>query len=190
MRVGQGGIKMPEDTGMDSGSETNERVIFRETQRFAQPWIWVIVLLVAGGAWFMAVYGFFADDSAGAHSTPHWLILIIWLLFGCGLPILFLTSALVVEVRPDGIHYRYYPFHRGFHEIATSEIESVQARTYRPIMEYGGWGIRSSWGGKGKAYNVSGNEGVQVELVNGKSILFGSQKAGEFAAAVNSLMRV
>jgi hypothetical protein len=36
----------------------------------------------------------------------------------------------------------------------------------------------------GLAYNVSGNRGVQLELVNGKSILIGSQRAGELALAI------
>jgi hypothetical protein len=34
------------------------------------------------------------------------------------------------------------------------------------------------------AYNVSGKEGVQLELANGKRILIGSQRAEELARAI------
>jgi hypothetical protein len=40
-------------------------------------------------------------------------------------------------------------------------------------MEYGGWGIK--YGKMGKAYNVSGNRGVQLEFTDGKRLLIGSQ---------------
>jgi len=38
---------------------------------------------------------------------------------------------------------------------------------------------------KGKAYNVSGNRGVQLELLNGGRILIGSQKPEELVKAIN-----
>jgi hypothetical protein len=59
-----------------------------------------------------------------------------------------------------------------------------EARTYRPILEYGGWGIRYSPFGQGCAYNVSGNRGVQLELADGQRILIGSQRAEELARAI------
>jgi hypothetical protein len=37
------------------------------------------------------------------------------------------------------------------------------------------------------AYNVSGNRGVQLELVSGKRILIGSQQAEELAAAIEAV---
>ena len=61
------------------------------------------------------------------------------------------------EVRRDSLYYRFYPFHISIHRIACEDIKAVKARTYRPIMEYGGWGIR--WSRRGKAYNVYGNRG-------------------------------
>ncbi len=57
---------------------------------------------------------------------------------------------------------------------------------YRPILEYGGWGIR--YGLRGRAYNVSGNRGLRVELTNGKHILFGSAKPEELKLALDNMM--
>jgi TATA-box binding protein (TBP) (component of TFIID and TFIIIB) len=42
--------------------------------------------------------------------------------------------------------------------------------------------------GAGKAYNVSGNKGVQLVFKNGKKLLIGSQKADELAKAIESVM--
>ena len=54
--------------------------------------------------------------------------------------------------------------------------------TYRPIMEYGGRGIR--FGRQGMAYNVGGNRGVKIKLKNGKQALVGSQKPEELQRAL------
>jgi hypothetical protein len=49
-------------------------------------------------------------------------------------------------------------------------------RKYNAIAEYGGWGWRLGLFGKGTAYNISGNEGLQLEFINGKKLLIGTQK--------------
>jgi hypothetical protein len=61
-------------------------------------------------------------------------------------------------------------------------VKSHEVITYSPLRDYGGWGIR--YGSKGKAYNVSGNRGVRLELSNGKRLLFGSQRPEELSEAV------
>jgi len=93
-------------------------------------------------------------------------------------------------VRDDGVYIRFHPIHRAFRGFLWQEIESLEARTYRPIREYGGWGIR--FGAGGKAYNVSGNRGLQLTFRGGrtKHVLIGSQRAEELAMAVESARRI
>jgi hypothetical protein len=172
---------------MDSDMIRENEVIIREVQRFKQRWIWPLVLVAAGAAWIAAIIHFLVGDSAAKGRMPDVLMVFIWLLIGIGLPLLFITIMLVVEVRPDGLYYRFYPFHLSFHDIPYGNIKTVEARTYRPVREYGGWGIRFSKR-NGKAYNMSGDRGVQLELTNGKRVLFGSQKADELAAAIRQRM--
>ena len=51
-----------------------------------------------------------------------------------------------------------------------------------PIREYGGWGIR---GFRSKrAYNVTGDRGVELTLVDGRKVGIGSRRAGELADAI------
>lgn len=171
---------------MESGTVHGERTVYREVQRLSQWWVWLLVAAGSASAWYAFVYQVITGREVGDRPAPDWLVALIWLLAGLGLPLLIVSARLVVEVRGDGLYFRYHPFHRRSHHIAFGEIEKAEARSYRPILEYGGWGIR--WGRGGKAYNVKGNRGVQLELASGKRILFGSQKAEELAAAITSLM--
>lgn len=167
---------------MEVKMEQGGEAAYREVQRLSQLWVWLLVVAGSAFAWYAFVYQVIVGSEVGNRRAPDWLVVIIWLLVGLGLPLLICSSRLVVEVRGDGLYFRYYPFHRRFHRIAFEEIAKVEARTYRPILEYGGWGIR--WGRGGKAYNVSGKRGVQLELTNGSRILFGSQRADELAGAI------
>jgi hypothetical protein len=85
-----------------------------------------------------------------------------------------------------GLYFRYFPFHLSFHRIAAEEISGFQPCTYNPIRDYGGWGIR--FGRKGKAYNVSGDRGVQIELAKEKHLLIVSQRPEELVEALTSIL--
>lgn len=50
-------------------------------------------------------------------------------------------------------------------------------REYKPILEYGGYGIRYSF--SGKAYNVRGKMGLQLKFKDGGKLLIGTQKMEE-----------
>jgi hypothetical protein len=82
---------------------------------------------------------------------------------------------------------RFFPFHRNFKRFAFEDFGEYYAREYRPLLEYGGWGIRC--GKNGKAYNVSGKKGLQIIFKNGKKLLIGSQNPEELVAAIDSVVR-
>lgn len=107
-----------------------------------------------------------------------------WIVLGILLATALLLYAmrLSVQVDSESIRINFFPIWKK--TIPLAEILRWQARTYRPILEYGGWGIRYSPFGKGWAYNIRGNEGVQLELANGQRILIGSQRAEELARAI------
>jgi len=54
------------------------------------------------------------------------------------------SLCLKTEVRADGIYLKMWPLHRSFRRIPWAKIERYEAKQYRPIREFGGWGIR--WG--------------------------------------------
>lgn len=159
----------------------NDRpILYREEQRFTQPWIWA-VLAVPGA---LLLWGLFRqavlNRPFGNNPAPTWLLGAVVAFFGL-LLVLFAVLRLTVEVRESVLSVRFFPLLRK--EIPLAEIAECEARAYRPIREYGGWGIKYGFK-RGWAYNVRGNRGVQLRLRNGKKILVGSQRAEELAAAI------
>lgn len=159
---------------------------FREVQRFRQIWVLYPVLAVAGFMWYGAVQQFLFDRPLGNNPPPDIVMLVSLLIFGIGLPALFMSMRMITEVREDGIYVRFVPFHMRFQRFGFDEISKCYARTYRPILEFGGWGVRYSLRG-GKVYNVKGKEGVQLLKSDGKKLLIGSQRPEELCGAVYSL---
>jgi hypothetical protein len=109
-----------------------------------------------------------------------------------GFGILFIShliffTRLVTQVNAHGLFIRFIPFHFWTKEIDLKDVKHIEAKQYRPILEYGGWGIRMGW--KKKAYNVYGNKGVELLLKNDKKLLIGSQRAEELAKAIKSILK-
>ena len=160
-------------------------IIFREQQRFKQWWLWLLVYGITTLMWWAFFQQIIRGRSWGTTPAPNWLIWLMWPVFGLGLPALFHTMTLIVEVRPSRVEIRYRPFVN--RSIALSDIEQVTARTYKPIEEYGGWGIRG-WSGQRIAYNVSGDQGVELLLRDGRSVMIGSQQPETLALAITAQM--
>jgi hypothetical protein len=172
---------------------------FREEQRFRQPWLWVLLFGCALGGLFGAgtfIHGMirqfiYGQPWGGRPMSDTGLAVVGAVAILCclsaavGAPWLLYAVRLVAEVRDDGLYVRFFPF-RG-RTIAFDRIRHCEARTYRPILEYGGWGIR--WGLRGKAYNVSGNRGVQLDIAGEGRLLIGSQRADELARAIQARIR-
>ncbi len=166
--------------------EKFETLSFQEVQQFRQDWLWVILAFSTVMVVTTTGFSIILDILSENWSNETIFLLAIVILFGFGLPLFFYRLKMITDVRKDGIYIRFFPFSR---KILFSELKSYVARTYRPIGEYGGWGVRCNWGGKGMAYNVSGNRGVQLELTSGKRILIGSQKPDELVRAIDAAMR-
>ena len=162
-------------------------VIFREGQHFRQLWLWALVLLFPALCAYALIQQVFLDKPFGNNPASDSLLIGSAVVFGLGFPLLFLVAKLTTEVREDGLYLRFVPFHRSFRKIAWEDLARYEVRTYRPLRDYGGWGIR--YGSQGKAYNVRGNRGVQLHLSNGKRLLIGSQRPEELAEALDLAMR-
>ena len=162
----------------------NEEILFHEVQRSRQWWLWLLAIVVTAGAWYSFIGQIILGNAAGDQPAANHLIWIIWLLAGIVLPALFLVLRLDVTVRSDRIDIRYFPIFRRTY--SRKEVLSAQARIYRPLADYGGWGVR--WSPvNGWAYNPSGNAGVQLQLADGRKLLIGSQRPNELQAAIETM---
>ncbi len=151
---------------------------FREVQKFRQPWLWAILLaplcVVGWGAYQQLVlHRPWGDkpmpDNGLVMLCAALALFLLW----------FYSVRLVTEVRDTELILHFVLLWRK-KIISLGEIRSVEAVQYRPIRDYGGWGVRRSLAGW--AYNVSGNRGVQLKFWTGPEILIGSQRPEELAA--------
>lgn len=167
------------------------KVILREEQRWRSAWaVW---LLAPAGLFLTGVFGYaiFRQVFCDAPFDPRPLVsiaigiyIVLMALLGCSLLWLAVSGGLITEVREDALYVRHYPLTR-WHCFPYKHITHCEARHYRPVAEYGGWGVRYGFLGGGKAYNVSGNEGVQLEFADGTKLLIGSLLANEVATAID-----
>jgi len=161
-------------------------IIFHEEQKFSS-YLSIPIIIVMTLA--VGISGFSLREMIYEQSLRNILPFLLLIIAGIVIPvtigILFLTLKLQTIVRPDGLYVRFFPIHINYKKFTTEDLSEYYAIRYRPIIEYGGWGIK--WGKLGKAFNVSGNWGLQLILKNGKRLLIGSQKADELAAAIESL---
>jgi hypothetical protein len=157
-------------------------MVFEEKQGMMRHW-WIILPLLLPTI-IISLAGMKADDAAKAEIFAS-----LWTIVWVDALILFLFNMMRLYSRIDGngVSFRYVPFIRQ-RSYNWNDIEKVWVRKYKPITEFGGWGIKSiNRAKKGIAYNVWGNKGLQLELKNGKKILIGTQKADEMAAFLKRL---
>jgi Family of unknown function (DUF6141) len=107
--------------------------------------------------------------------------LIGWTVFTTLIYVRLITVRLVTAVRSDSIIVSMRGLWRS-HSIPISDIRSIKAITYDALADYGGYGMRS--GQNGKAYIADGDEGVQLGLTTGGTVLVGSRRSREVADAI------
>ena len=146
---------------------------FYETQQFRQLWVWTIILLVM-----------FALITPIFFGVIGIILSIVLVSFSFGFIFLFWKMKLITTIKEDGINIIFVPFTNFI--IPFSKIKYYKIREYRPIIEYGGWGIR--FNKSGKAYTVCGTTGLQISLLNGKEILIGTQRPDPILESLNKKM--
>ena len=158
-----------------------EQVLFEESQRLNQWWIWTIILGVLGISIYAKIKTVQFNESL-FNGSDFSLIIPIFLL-----PALFYFLMLKTRIEENGIFVRFFPFHLKGIFIAWDQLETCSVRTYSPLGEFGGWGIKYGLGGAGKAYNVSGNQGLQLVFKDGSRLLIGTQKPQEIQDIINKM---
>lgn len=162
--------------------------MFDEIQRFRQRWLWLLLIIISITS--IAIFGYGVveqlvfgrpwgdrpiSDISLLITSAAVIAFILLMLY------LFYVLRLITHVDAKGIYIRFYPFPGK--RIDYPKVESCKARTYRPLAEYGGWGIK--YGRSGKAYNICGKRGAQLVMKDGKRILIGSQHADELSRTIN-----
>ncbi len=145
-----------------------------------------MMLVVTG----LTLSGLVIGSTAGEDSDPMQMGgMVIGIALNIALVALFLFANLKTEMTTAGISVRFFPFHLSAKHFSWDEISKAEVRRYDPLSEYGGWGIKGAFFSNGKAYNVSGNMGLQLEFNDGKRLLIGTQKPDEIQAKLLDMQK-
>ncbi len=95
---------------------------------------------------------------------------------------LLILSFLYVRIEKESIIVRFVPFHLKPKVYLWADIESLELRKYKPLREFGGWGIKGTK--NNKAFNVSGDIGLQITFKSGKKLLIGTAEPQKLELAL------
>jgi hypothetical protein len=140
-------------------------------------WVWPIIV----GSFIAAAFAVWQDRSATPTAigvTSALLLvgpLIFWALVG-RLHVRVTHTSLVIGFGHLPLIQKHIPF---------SDIAEIEPVKYRPIVEFGGWGIRWGFGGK-RAWTIRGNRAVRLKLRSGKLFYVGSEDPEQLAERIRT----
>lgn len=143
-----------------------DAVLYRE--RTPYPW-WARAILwsaVAGGA----LATLLVDQDGG--TTPAARVGTAAGLLALGVAFELLLGGLLVEVRPEGLRFGLGNARLLRGRIAWNDIARLESVRYRPIREFGGWGLRGTR--RRRAWTARGDRAVVLHLVDGREVWLGS----------------
>jgi len=149
-------------------------------------WVWGLMGVLMLMYTYAALRQWYGPGSWGNNRTPDWMLGVVLFLLLL-VPVFVLMMKLETRLDAHGISFRFFPLHRKWQKYSWAEVERAWVRKYRPIAEYGGWGVRGLPGANSRAYSMSGDYGIQVVLKNGKHLLVGTQNALEAKQALERL---
>lgn len=159
----------------------SQQVYYRDVQYMRNvSWVMLLIIGIAGMMWWGFFQQILLGKPWGSKPASDFWMWILWLIFGIGFPLSFYWMRLIVEVREEHLYIRFVPISRM--EIPVTQIKTATTRTYSPLGEYGGWGIRGL--SSRRAYSISGNRGVQLELIDGRIVMIGSDKPEALEMAI------
>lgn len=158
-------------------------IVFYEQQRIKSVWVWLLLLSMNILFISALVARLFFNLSVGAKPVNTTELIIITSLSAL-LTLVFCLLRLQTVITANGIYVRLYPVHFKYRRLPWSSINKCFVRSYKPLAEYGGWGIR--YGFTGKAYNLSGNKGIQIIFNDNRKLLIGTQTPQEAEAAITT----
>ncbi len=170
------------------------RLYFKEEQRFNQWWLKLIlfgsVLVTLGPMYYGTIMQFSTGEPWGDKPMSDTGVLVMdiitTIILAAAIYLIFGTR-MVIEIKSNGVYVRFKPFLTKEKFFPAESIEKYEVRKYKPIADYGGWGVK--YGRKGIVYNVSGNMGLELWLKGNKKIMIGTQRPEAIKRAMNKMMK-
>ncbi|MGF1925789.1 MAG: hypothetical protein ACQUHE_16560 [Bacteroidia bacterium] len=162
---------------------------FEEKQVLKLWWLYILLgleTIVMGSILFLSKHSITLQEAKETYFAPIWALLLPY-----AIVYVVTKNVFTLKIEHLGVTYRYWPFTKS-KTVSWNQIEHIYLRKYDALAEYGGWGMRYRLWFKfrDKAYIFNdGNVGLQIELNDGKKILFSTSKPDELNLFLINLKR-
>ena len=162
--------------------ENTDRVLFEETQKNAYLVGSMLVLSILFGVVGVIQVAF--HERLGTHPAPNSLLIVLFIVSVLGL-VFFNSQKLKLRITETEICVSYGLL-TGETIYRKDSIRKISIRKYSAFKEFKGWGVR--YGDNNEScFTVSGNEGMEIELVSNEKILIGTKKPEQLQMVVDQL---
>ena len=158
------------------------KLYFKETQKFNLSWKWLLFISL----YILMFWALSEQLTEPGRDLTAIFSMVFSLLMIIVFNIILLIMKLETEINQDRIKFQFKPFHLKPRVIDFNEIQEYNIREYKPLKEYGGYGIQHRIK-SGRSYTISGKVGLQIVLKTGKKILIGTNKSRELQDIINKL---
>ena len=156
-------------------------VLFKESQRFTQWWLWLLLLGISALPVYGIIQQLFFGEPWGDKPMPDWG-LIVYAAGNAAIVYFIYAINLKTWIHPDGVRVSFPPFFRNKH-FSFDDMDSAEVVTYGFV----GYGLRISLK-YGTVYNIKGNKGLAMIMKNGKKFMIGTQHPAQVAEIVKHLL--
>jgi hypothetical protein len=166
-------------------------LLFREDRSLRSAYVWIMLVILSSVilgtlAWMVVrqvIQGIpFGDEPLSNTSllAGAGLVFVAW----AALLALCAFAKLQVEVTTRGLFVRLWPLQRKVRQIPLDGATHVWALQFRPLLDYGGYGIRRTR--RGTAYTLGSGEGVRIDYDTGYHLVI---ESGHPLALEEAIMR-
>ncbi|OOG73308.1 hypothetical protein [Algoriphagus sp. A40] len=156
--------------------------IFKEEQTYKGTWVMYLVLMLEIPTLVIVSVVILSSESDKQEGTLALLAIFVIMTLIMGL---LFNIKLETRIDEKGVHYKYFPFIK-WRLIEKSQIREAQVKTFDPLSDHGGWGIKGNR--TTKAYTVMGDSGLFINLGEKKKVLIGTQKPKELSEFIENWM--
>jgi len=162
--------------------------MYKEIQRTLPWWVYLVTIGLSLAALLFCIYLIRKSSTIGEMQVSV-LGSVLIILIPVIIVILVMSIRLETLISSEGVSFRFFPFQMKMRHIHWTEVTNAAVRKYRPLAEFGGWGIRFNVRYKETVYTISGNMGLELELKSGRKILLGTQKPGKIEEVLDIYFR-
>ena len=152
---------------------------YQEKQNFRNPGVWILLSVslipvngvLLSGCYEQLIVGM-PWGTEPMNDTSLIITTLVVLIFSLAIFSLFFMLELEIEIKDKSVNYQLYPFNKNV--IQFRDLQSWEVKSIKPIMGFGGYGLRIT--SKSKAYIINGKNALILKPKEGKQIVLDTKK--------------